>query len=93
MDYASVVSQAMMELMQKDKEERYKVVNMGKGSSTEDLVPNQAPVPWATMSAAPGFWVPGPSDQVARKGPANSLRARGKVPARQVELPPPAEID
>ena len=45
------------------------------------------------MPVAPGFWIVGPSDQVARRGPAASSRAQGKVPAIQEELPSPAKMD
>ena len=44
------------------------------------------------MPVVPRFWVVGPSDQVARRGPAASLRAQGKMLAMQVELPPLAEL-
>ena len=76
MDSIVVVSEATAEPMEEDeKEEEDKVVDVGEGSSTEDLVPKQVPAPWATMPAVPGFWAAGPSDKVARRGPATSLRA------------------
>ena len=43
------------------------------------------------MLVMPRFWVVGPSDQVARRGPATSLRAQGEAPIIQAELMPLAE--
>ena len=56
-------------------------------------MPKKALALQATMPVVPRFWVVGPSDQVARRGPAASLRAQGKMLAMQVELPPLAELD
>ena len=66
---------------------------MREGSSTVDLEPNQALALWATMPVVPRFWVVGPSDQVARRGLAYSLRARGKAPAVQTGPISPAKTD
>ena len=62
-------------------------------SSIEVLVPNQALAPWAATPMTPGFWAVSPSDQVARRGLATSLRAHGKLLAVQVELQPPVKTD
>ena len=53
----------------------------------------QAPALWATLPAAPGFWVGGPSEQVAGRELATSSRARGKAPAVQAEQLPLAKTD
>ena len=66
-------------------EEADKEVDMGEAPPTGDSVPEQATVPWVTLPAVAGFWVGGPSDQVAGREPATSLRAWGKVPTIQVE--------
>ena len=68
-------------------------MDMGEGSSTEDLVPKQALAPWAAMPAVPRLWAVGPSDQAARRGPASSSRAQGKEPTIQVELMAPAKTN
>ena len=73
------------ELVEADVEEADKEVDVGKAPPTGDSAPEQAPAPWATLSVMPRFWAGGPSDQVARREPATSMRARGKVPAIQAE--------
>ena len=93
-DHAAVVSKAVVQPMEEDKEEEEdKEVDVEEGSSTEDLVPLQAPAMWATMPVAPTFWVVGLSDEVARRELATSLRAWGKVLAIQAESTPPAKTD
>ena len=70
----------MAELMGEDKKKVDKEVDMGEGSSTRDLVHQQVLMLWVTMPAAPRFWAAGPSEQVAKRGPATSSTASGKVP-------------
>ena len=74
----------MEEQMEVDAEEADKEVDMGEAPPTGDSAPEQAPVSLVTLLAAAGIWVGGPSDQVAGREPAASLRAWGKVPAVQV---------
>ena len=89
-----VESEVEVKLMEMNEEvEEGEELEMGVGLSTKDLAPKQVLVLWATMPAVPRFWAVGPSEQVARRGLAASLRAQGKVPAIQLEFKPPAEID
>ena len=81
----------MVEPIEEDEEEEDEEADMGEGSSTEDLAPRQVLAPWAIMPAAPGFWVVSPSDQVARRGQAASLRSR--VKAVQMESTAPAKTE
>ena len=74
-DCVVVVSLTAVEPMEEDKKEEDTEVNMEEYSSTEDLVPWKVVAPWATMHVTPGFKATGPSDKVARKGPATSSRA------------------
>ena len=60
-----------------------KEVDMGEAPPTGDSAPKQALAPPVTLPAAAGFWLGGPSDQVARRGPATSSRAGDKVPTIQ----------
>ena len=92
-DCIRMAKQAVGEPMEEDKKEADKEADLGEGSSTTDLAPKQALAPWATIFAAPGFWVVGPSDQVAMSGPAISSRAQGKAPTIQPESLPPAETN
>ena len=71
--------------MEEDVEEADEEMDMGEAPPTRELVPEQALVLPATVLAASGIWVGGPSGQVARQGPATSERTRGKVPALQAE--------
>ena len=66
---------------------------VGEGCSTEDLAPKQAPALQETVPTVPEFWAMGPSVHVAGWEPPASSRAKGKVPAMQVVLMPPAEMD
>ena len=77
--------------MEEDVEEADAEMDVGEAPPTGDLVPEQMPVPPATMLAMVGIWAGGQDDQVAGLGV--SLMAWGKVPARQAEQPPPAETD
>ena len=80
-NHAVVANAATAEPMEEDEEKEDKEVDMWEGSSTEDLAPEKALAPWATMPVVPRFWVVGLGDQAARRGLAASSRARGKVPA------------
>ena len=71
--------------MDEDVEEADKEMDVGKAPLTRDLVPEQALAPPAILPAMAGIWGGGQGDQVAGQGPATCLRARGKVPAVQVE--------
>ena len=75
----------MEELVEKDVEEVDKEVDVGEAAPTGDLAPEQAPAPPVTLLVAAGIWAGGPSDQVAGRRPAASLRAQGKVPAVQAK--------
>ena len=75
MDPVAAVSKAAVEPIEEDKEKENEEVDLEKDSSTKDLAHQQVPVPQATMPIAPGFWASGPSDKVARRGPATSLKA------------------
>ena len=68
MDHMAAVRKAIAEPMKQGKEEADEEVDMGKGSSTEDLVPKQVLVPWETMPAAPGFWAAGPNGEELGEG-------------------------
>ena len=83
----------MDELVEADVEEVDKEVDVGEVPPTGDSVAEQVLLPWATLPAAPRFWVGGPSDQVDGREPAWSLRAQNKAPAIQVEKTPLAEMD
>ena len=72
-------------LMEEDVEEVDNEMDVGEASPTRELVPEQAPMPPATLLATAGIWVGGRGDQVAGQWPATSLRAWGKVPAIQAE--------
>ena len=54
-----------------------KEVDMGEVPPIGDLLPEQALAPWATLPVAARFWVGGPSDQVARRGPGHQLKGPG----------------
>ena len=69
--------------MEEDVEEEEAEMDMGEAPPTGVSAPEQAPAPLAIMLAMAGIWVGGPSGQVAE--PGLSLRAWGKIPARQVE--------
>ena len=75
----------MEEPMEADVEEVDQEAYVGEAPPTQDLVPEQVSVPWENLPVAPGFWAGGPSNQVARREPATSSRARGKAPTVQVE--------
>ena len=66
---------------------------MEEGCSTEDLVPKQAPAPLAVIPVAARFWAMGPSDEVAGRGLATSLRAKGKATAMQAGPASPAKTN
>ena len=68
-----VTSKAVVEPIEEDEE-----VDMGEGSSTENLAPKQVAATWPTMPMVPGFWAISPSGEVTRRGLAARLRARGK---------------
>ena len=68
-----------------EEEEVGKEVDMGEAPPIGDSAPEQALAPWVTLPMATGFWVGCPSDQVARKKAAASLRAWGKAPTIQVQ--------
>ena len=76
---------AVAELIKEDEQEEEDKEDPWEGSSTEDLVPQQALALWATISVVPGFWAVGPSDEVAKRGPATNSTAQGKTPAIQAE--------
>ena len=83
-DHIAVVSAAIMELIEEDEEEEEKddkKSDAAENSSTEHLVPQKVPAPWATVPMAPGFWAWRSSDEVTERGLATSSRAWGKVPA------------
>ena len=75
----------MEELVEVDVEEADKKVGMGEAPPTEDSGPEQAPMLHATLPVVARLWAGGPSDQVARQGPAASLKARGKASIIQLE--------
>ena len=45
----------MEELMEEDEEEADEEVDVGEALITGDLAPEQAPAPWTTLPATPGF--------------------------------------
>ena len=69
--------------MEEDVEEADAEMDMGEAPPTGVSAPEEASALPATMLVTAGIWVGGPSGQVAE--PGVSSRARGKVPARQVE--------
>ena len=69
--------------MEEDIEEMDAEIDVGEAPPTGVSVPEQAPLPPATMLAMAGIWVGGPSGKVAE--PGVSSRARGKAPTRQAE--------
>ena len=75
-NHTGAASAAAVEPIKENDEEEYKEVDMGEGSSTEDLLPKQAPALWTTMPSVPKSWAVGPSDQVARRGQPASLSPR-----------------
>ena len=79
--------------MEEDEKKAVEEADMGEGSSIANLALKQVLMLWASMPAVPQFGVAGPSDQLARRVLAASLRAWGKAPAIQVKSPLPAEMD
>ena len=69
--------------MKEDVEEADIEMDVGEGTPTRNLAPEQALVPPVTMLAMAGIWVGSQDDQVAE--PVFSSRARGKAPTFQVE--------
>ena len=78
---------------EEEEEEEDEEVDVEDDFSTENLALQQAPVLWETAPVVPGFWASGLSDEVVGRGPATSLRVRGKVLAIQVVPTAPAKMD
>ena len=73
------------EPMEENVEEVDEEVDMVEAPPTGDSVPEQEPALPVALLAVARIWAGGPSDQVARRGPDTSLKARGKAPAIQAE--------
>ena len=79
--------------MEVDIEDVDEELDVGEAPPTGDSAPEQAPAPPATLPAAAGVWLGGPSDQVAGSAPVASSRSQGKAPTIQAEQLPPAKMD
>ena len=69
--------------MEEDVEEADTEMDVGEVPPTEDLAPEQAPAPPATMLVTAGIWSGGQDNQMAE--PSVSSGPRGKAPAGQAE--------